>query len=333
MITDCEKKVWDWKSTLCDHVRIMTRIPMMLLAPLFLTAPQIEAVQSSVSDINSSNIGAVWHNHMKQISGLDGNMTRVQKFTRYGRSFGRTDGAGSSSEAMYNELVVGQSAMVARAAEAAAFLQFHMDMVGNTVLGFLRGTCRGSKRAEQSIFFEIIFVVYYITMYSTMALLSSALKMITTESPGILILIYLIHSVFAAIFIIPIGILSIFIIPVVGDKAPLPARRDYVQIVEDDLSTVVTYSIDLVKPSQSSKVGMRFGSNAAGQVMVSNIKAGSIASMSELQIGDVIFSINGESLVNSFPKDAAAILMNASGVVKIVASLSEGTFFDEDETV
>jgi hypothetical protein len=335
MTSDSQKKLWNWQSALVDHVRITVRIPMMILAPVILTAVQIEAIQSAVSDVNSSNIGSVWHKRMSQIAGLDGAKTKVQVFSRYGRSFGSSDGAGSNAEAMYNELVVGQSAMVARAAEATAFLQFHMDLVGNTVLAFLRGTLRGAKRNEQSVIFEIIFVIYYISMYSTMAFASSALKNLPSDSPGIYVSITIVQCLFASMFIIPFGIAGVLMLPVYifngGEASPLPPR--HYATIPDEISSIVTYSIDVVKPSQQSKVGMRFGSNVLGQVMITNIKQTSIASMSNLQIGDTIFSINGKSATNVTPKEAAAILLNASGVVNIVAAHSEESVFDEECTV
>ena len=44
MTSDSQKKLWNWQSALVDHVRITVRIPMMILAPVILTAVQIEAI-------------------------------------------------------------------------------------------------------------------------------------------------------------------------------------------------------------------------------------------------------------------------------------------------
>ena len=116
-----------------------------------------------------------------------------------------------------------------------------------------------------------------------------------------------------------------------GEAAPLRPRHDYAMISDD--ASMGTYSIDVVKPTGVTKVGMRLGSNALGQVMISNIKPGSIAYMSDLQIGDVVYSINGENVTNKSPKEAAEILMNASGVLNIVAAHTEESIFDEEGTV
>lgn len=313
----------------------MVRIPIMMMAPLVLTAQQIEAVQTAVTEVNSSNIGSVWHKRMNQVAGLEGSRTKVQLFLRFGRSFGSSDGAGSTAEIMFDELAVGQSAIVARAAEAVAFLQFHMDLVGNTVLAFLRGTLRGSRRNEQNAIFEVIFVIYYITMYSIMAIAASALTSIPQKSPRIYLSITVFQCMFASLFIVPFGITGILMLPFYifsgVEAVPLPSR--HYTAVPDEMSLIETYSIDIVKPSQQSKVGMRFGSNVLGQVIITNIKSDSIASLSNLGIGDIVFSINGQNVANGTPKEAASILLSASGVVKIVAAQSDESIFDDEGTV
>jgi membrane-associated protease RseP (regulator of RpoE activity) len=78
---------------------------------------------------------------------------------------------------------------------------------------------------------------------------------------------------------------------------------------------------------------MRFGSNISGQTMITHIKPNSIASLSDLSIGDNVLSVNGKSLINIPPKDAAQILKNASGVVTIVAAHTDDLVFDEEATV
>jgi len=91
MSSDSDKKLWTWQSALADHVRIMVRIPMMLLAPAFLTASHMEAVESVVSSVNSSNISSVWHKEMQRIVGPD----RICGVAMC-LSFGRTDGSGNA---------------------------------------------------------------------------------------------------------------------------------------------------------------------------------------------------------------------------------------------
>ena len=140
---------------------------------------------------------------------------------------------------------------------------------------------------------------------------------------------------FASLFIVPFGITGILMLPFYifsgVEAVPLPSR--HYTAVPDEMSLIETYSIDIVKPSQQSKVGMRFGSNVLGQVIITNIKSDSIASLSNLGIGDIVFSINGQNVANGTPKEAASILLSASGVVKIVAAQSDESIFDDEGTV
>ena len=104
--------------------------------------------------------------------------------------------------------------------------------------------------------------------------------------------------------------------------------------VDDDASADGgTFRVYLEKPSQDFKVGIRFGSNREGQVMITNMRKGSIAGASNLQIGDAIHSINELSIDSCTPRVAASTLMGASGTVVLMASRGGGTVVDDEATV
>ncbi len=330
MVSDADKKLWKWESFLLDHVRIMARIPMMLAAPFILTPRQVEAVQVAVSNTNDSNISKLWHIGSARIAAHEDN-AGVEVFNSYGRSFGLSDGAGANTWTLFDEIVAGQSKMKARAAEAVAFLQMWMDLTGNTIGAFLRGTLRGNKRDGQSVLFEIIFFLYYFVEYIIMALFALLLKVLP---PNDILHKFtcLLHTLIALSFIIPMGLIGLILLPVyiiTGlDASNLPNRQNYVPLPGDD-----TYMVTLVKPEQSQKVGIRFGANRAGDVVVTLIRPNSIAENSSLQVGDVVLSINGQSTADMIPRQAASTLMEVRGTVVLIASSSEGTIFDDEATV
>ena len=334
MSTDSDKKLWTWPSALVDHVRILVRIPMMLLAPAYLTAQQMEAVQSAVSGVNKATISAVWHKNMGRVAGLDG-ITGVEVFYGYGRSFGLSDGTGTNTWDLYDEISEGNGSMAARSADAVAFLQLWMDLMGNTIGAFLRGTLKCSKREEQNVLFEFIFFIYYIVLYIMMVMGALSLKCAPAKSAFAYKVVQFVHSFIVSLYILPFGIIGLLALPLyicAGVEAtPLPSRLGYTAVGGDD--DVATYTINLVKPDKASKVGIRFGSNTSGQVMVTNIKSGSIASASDLEIGNIILSINGKNVVGRTPREAAAILLNAHGVVTVTATHDHGTVVDEEATV
>ncbi len=331
MISDTEKKLWKWQSCLLDHVRLMVRIPTMLAAPFILTAQQIEAIQVAVNNTNNSNIGKVWHKDMARIAAFDGS-TGVEIFSTYGRSFGLSDGAGADSWAVYDEIAQGQSKLKARAAEAVAYMQLWMDLTGNTIGAFLRGTLKFNRREDQNIVFEVLFFLYYFWEYVLMVLASKIFMLVPADSRfykcG-----FFVHTLVAASFIIPIGLIGLVLLPVyvvVGiDASTLPDRQHYVSLASGNDS----YAVTIVKQTQEQKVGIRFGGNRSGDIVITNIRAGSIAEDTVLEIGDMVLSIDGQSTSGMTPRQAAATLVLLSGPIEIVASSVEGTVVEDDATV
>ncbi len=365
---DANKKLWTWQSALVDHVRIMLQVPMMLISPAFLSAKEMEAVQSSVSDINSCNLSTIYRREAARMMNLDSSERDV--WISFGRGFGLKDGTGREVENLRQRIAEESNNIKASMAHSLAFFQLWMDLMGNTILGFLRGTLCGKRRSEQSVLFEILFFVYYIIPYIVLVVLALLLKIIPANIPGLAKMIYKIIHVFqvlvAAIFIIPFGLIGIVTLPlyiITGrDASPLPSRNDYTPIPPIDIEensavdnivgdnsvvefsdpdgSVVTegefFTVTLVKPTPESKVGIRFGSNRAGQVMITNIRKGSIAAETSspgLEIGDLMNSINGLAMESKSPKFAAATLLGSAGTVTLVLSRGGGTIVDDEATV
>lgn len=330
-MADTDKKLWKWESFLLDHVRVMTRLPIILFAaPLFLTAQQMEAIQLAVSEINKSNIGKVWHKSLQRMAKLD-SITGMEVFNSYGRSFGLSDGAGANTWALYDEILVGKSANTARAAESVAFMQMWMDLLGNTIGAFLRGTLTCNKREEQSVVFEILVTLYYFVEYVLMAL-ATLIMSVMPANDIVYKLVYFIHAIVAACFIIPIGIIGLVALPIyiiAGlDASTLPNREGYTAVEGED-----TYTVKFIKPFVDQKVGIRFGGNTSGQVVITNIRPDSIAATTQLQIGDVVLAINNRGVENIPPRQAATILKGSTGEITIEASTSDGTIVNDEDTV
>jgi hypothetical protein len=339
MIPDTDKKVWTFVSSSVDAVRIMVRLPMMLVAPLFLSAQEMEAVQSAICGVNKSNISNLYHKEMERIAKMSGT-TGVEAFVAYGRKFGLSDGSGETMWNIYDEIVVGRGKMAARSAEAVAYLQLWQDLVGNTIGAFLRGTLKCKKREEQNVFFEVLFFLYYFPLYILMAIGTLMLKCLPANAFFYKLTTFT-QTLFAVVWNIPLGLIGLLFLPFFmcckASPAVLPARaasRGYTTVPDNDLeSGDGTYTTTLDKPNAEAKVGIRFGSNTSAQVMITNIRAESIASKSDLEIGDIVHSINGQTLSGRTPREAASALLSASGIVTIQATHADSSVVSEEATV
>lgn len=303
-----------------DHIRIMVRIPMILAAPLFLTTSQIEVIQSAVCDVNSTNISTKWHTHMKRVSGLENQTAGLEEFSSYGKSFGISDGTGYEVDELAASIREKYSMAVSYAIDAAAIQQMWMDLMGNTILAFLRGTLVGSPRKEQSRIFEVIFFAYYFVLYLFIDITSRTLVKLPSNKPFLYNIITVAQFIISSVFIIPVGVAGLAMLPfyIFGGREaqPLPSRGNYVT-VPDNATSQITYTINLVKPTQDSKVGMRLGFNSTRQIMINSIKPNSIASASDLRAGDVIISVNGKKLTKISPEEVTDYLLKSTGVLKI----------------
>jgi len=339
MIPDTHKKVWTAVSSTVDAVRIMVRLPMMLFAPFFLSAQEMEAVQSAICGVNKSNISNLYHKEMERIANISGT-TGVEAFVAYGRKFGLSDGSGETMWSIYDEIVEGRGKMAARSAEAVAYLQLWQDLVGNTLGGFQRGTLKGNKREEQNVIFEVLFFLYYFPLYIFMAIGTLMLKCLPANG-FFYKLVNFINTLFAIVWNLPLGLIGLLFLPFFmcfkASPAALPARaagRGYSTVPDGDSeSGDSTYTTTLDKPTVEAKVGIRFGSNTSAQVIITNIKSGSIASKSDLEIGDVVHSINGQGLSGRTPREAASTLLSSSGIIMIEASHDASSVVSEEATV
>lgn len=339
MIPDTDKKLWTFVSCSVDAVRIMVRLPMMLVAPFVLSAQEMEAVQSAICGVNKSNISNLYHKEMERIAKMSGT-TGVEAFVAYGRKFGLSDGSGETMWDIYDEIVVGRGKMAARSAEAVAYLQMWQDLVGNTLGAFLRGTLKSKKREEQNVIFEVLFFIYYFPLYITMAISTLMLKFLPANEMFYKLITFDL-TLFVIVWNLPLGLIGLLCMPFFArckaSPAVLPARassRGYATVPDNDVeSGDSTYTTTLDKPNAETKVGIRFGSNTSAQVMITNIRAGSIASTSDLEIGDIVYSINGQALSGRTPREAATALLTASGIVTMEASHADSSVVSEEGTV
>jgi len=337
MSADDYKKVWTFQSSSVDAIRIVVRLPMMILAPFFLSAQEIEAVQSAICGVNKANISNVYHQEMERIANMS-SIVGVEVFVGYGRSFGLADGSSDTMWTLFDEIAEGKGMIAAKSAEAVAYLQLFQDLVGNTIVGFLRTTLKGKKRQEQNLAFETFFFIYYFPLYVLMAAGTSVLRFFPANEYSYK-LVTLIQTIFAAVFLIPFGLIGLLVLPIVictgASTSPLPSRMDYSAIPDDDVEGggPDTFTAVISKPARAAKVGIRFGSNTSGQAMITNIKQGSIAASSDLEIGDLVFSINGKSLVGRSPREAASTLLAASGNITVEATHADSSVMNEESTV
>lgn len=325
-----------------DAVRILIRVPMMFASPLLLSAKEIEAVQETISGVNKASISRFYHQEMSRISGLDG-ITGVEAVTGYARSFALSDGTSTSMWAVFDEIAAGKGNMAAKSVEAMAYQQYWQDLVSNTIGTFLRGTLKGQSRAEQNIVFEVLFFLYYFPLYVLMVLGLMILKVFPSNNEYLFKFVTLIETAFLTIFTLPFGLLGLLMLPIAMmtkiSSSPLPSRQGYEEIPETDEEEAGTrqlpgtYLTFITKPKKDMKVGLRFGSNTSGAVVVTNIKQGSLAESSELLVGDLVFNINGTTLEGKSPRYAASLLLGSVGKIAIEGTHADASIVDDEGTV
>jgi hypothetical protein len=255
---------------------------------------------------------------------------RLEVLSIYGKSFGITDGTGCHVDELGVSMVETFSPVFYRAVEAVAIQQMWMDLMGNTILAFVRGTLTGSPRKEQNRIFEIVFFFYYIMLYFFLLMESRILETLPSNQPLLYKTITWINGAVSSIFIVPVGFAGLVMLPFYifhgGEAQPLPSRGSYVPVPEDSSTSGITYAIDLVKPTQDSQVGMRLGFNSKGQIIITSIKPNSIASSCDLRAGDAILSVNGKNLRNNSPEEVTQFLRNSTGVLTITVAHMAGIF-------
>mmetsp|Transcript_24661 Transcript_24661/g.28507 ORF Transcript_24661/g.28507 Transcript_24661/m.28507 type:complete len:223 (+) Transcript_24661:24-692(+) len=219
------------------------------------------------------------------------------------------------------------------------------NLVGNTMMDFFSFTLRGNQRFEQSFLFEVLFTIYYVPLYVLLVLyyttidLSSKYLSEVPKAAGSLIFkfLFMLASIIVIFYIIPYGIIGLIskIWLKEKDRTPIAAKTGYTQIADtpdtESISTLKT--ISFVKPEQSKKIGIRFGSDDDGNVIVSNIRQNSIAEMAGLKIGDVVYTVNGTDIGKVPPRRVAHTLSAAVGDIKMEVMKSSGVSEFDETTV
>lgn len=78
-----------------------------------------------------------------------------------------------------------------------------------------------------------------------------------------------------------------------------------------------SYFVSLYKHSRKTKVGVKFTRDNYGFINIGYIRPGSIFEETELDVGDVVYEINGLSVEGMSANDVASKLRNAKKVVTL----------------
>ena len=82
------------------------------------------------------------------------------------------------------------------------------------------------------------------------------------------------------------------------------------------VTTESSRSVQLNKATKATKVGVSFQKADDGSVRIIKIRENSLASQTDLKVGDAVVSINGEAVDTS--QDAAKTLRAAKGPIELV---------------
>lgn len=260
-----------------------------------------------------------------------------------GRTFASSNGYGSKLGSLESEIehvsTRQGSEWSSRVARAVCLKQYWMDLMGNTIMSFLKGFGPdGHFREDSGVWFMGLFFLYYVMAYLVMFIGSFIISHIgmfpfhqRVRSVLYLVFFYL-SIVFSAYYIVPLGIMGILLYPFVPFSEPLSSREEYSPIRSDD-APLETFTTIVRKPNKEQKVGVRFGTSRSGSVMITHIKEGGLVeTQTDLAVGDTVHKINKTSMVGKTPKVAAQTLLEAVGEISIVASHDESTVYD-DHTV
>lgn len=356
LLAERQTKQWTLSSCLADHSRILVNsLPLALLAPFFFSPEQIETIESSVAAVNHSQLSTTSRKAMsalldpQQLTEVDG----LEVLVGLGKSFGFSNGYGSKYTSLEHQFSSSSTykmpAFVFKVATAVCLKQYWMDLMGNTLLSFMDGIFdtreRRIFREENSILFQAAFFLYYILAYLLMtigafvlAIFARILISIPMIRTTIYLLCYYLSIIFSSFFIVPLGLLGIVLSPcfvIKQSKNPLASKEEYSIIPQNqdrNYNALLpgTFTTTVNKSKREQKVGVRFGSNRVGAVMVTHIKAGGlIDTETDLAVGDTVFRIGTVDLIGKTPKVAAQTLLDSVGTISIVASHDESSIYDD----
>jgi hypothetical protein len=340
---DLNKSQLTWESALKYHSSFLTKVVPALSALYILEASEIEAIGKAINSINDCNLSAVRHDGMTRL--LDGNGDNItasagsiKLFKSYGREFAKYYDTGRRTKSAHNEILVTKSPEAANAAEGVAYLEMWENLVGNSIMAFLNGTMAGIKGPEQNMALEILTLVQFFPMYVVLALYYTMMSLLPPVcSTSVFYKVnYVIITMIQFLFVFAVGAISLIVdlYKTCTSSSPAPSRTrgGYIEIessVEQD--NIIT--VELVKPVQDMKVGLRFGAGSSKVLMISNTKPNGMADNAGLRIGDEVKTINGQNAEGMSPKEGANLILTAIGVVRFEVKRSDNLFEYDEETV
>ena len=342
LLSDTQKKQWNFSSCFIDHARLLSSLPLTLVSPLFFSLKQIETLEASVAGVNHCNLSIDSRRAMGGLLGQQEGGIGLEICVGLGRTFASSNGYGSKLGSLESEIEAVStrqgSEWASRVARSVCLKQYWMDLMGNTVTSFLRGFVRdGRFREDSEVWFLGPFFLYYALPYLAMSIGSFCISRIVMlpvhrRIRSILYLVfYYLSIVFSASYIVPLGIIGILLYPFIPFTEPLSSREEYSPI--HSAMPPETFTTVVHKANKDQKVGVRFGTSKSGSVMVTHIKEGGlIETETDLAIGDTIYKIGSTSLIGKTPKIAAQTLLEAVGEIPIVAGHDESSVYD-DHTV
>jgi hypothetical protein len=363
---DTYKALFNLQSMFVIHAKLLLHLPMYLAAPFILELSEINIISDAVNKINDCNLSSVHQLGMETLlsekdQSANNNSTNSntrhtsnfddRSFHIYGEEFATHNGnPNPNTNELFNQIAIVKSSIwAARATKAVAHFELSETLLGNTIMAFINGTIRCNKREEQSFLFELLFFFYFFPLYIVLALYYTLLRLVP---------VCFCHSFFYRIhfwiiamiqitYSFPIcllGILFILCLDPNTTSRPTKSKNGYHTIPggngigngEGSVAgiQVPQYTkIEFLKPRYDQKVGLRFGSDSSNNLMISNIKPNGLASKSGLRIGDIIRTLNGGDASDMSPREAATMLLEFSGVVRMDIEHSENAIEYDENTI
>jgi hypothetical protein len=327
------KKQHTWRSSVRMHSDLLLQFIPNLVALLQLNASEIDAIGNAVNDVNDCNLSAVRHEAMSKFLLIESTGRQMALFKVYGKEYARYDsGDATATRDLFEEISTTKSSSAAMATQAVAFFETWENLLGNTIMASLNGLMNGGTREEQSFIFLVVNFLYFFPIYVVLAIYYTVLSVVPKflNTPILYKVNYFIISLIDVCAMLPVSLLCLLLRTVVETSPPLGSRTEYIPIVNDIPKNSM---VEIVKPSQEMKVGIRFGCGQNGNLLISNVKHGSLASTAGLRIGDQVKSINGRDVQKLSPKFAANIMLEAIGVVRLGISQSNQLAEYDERTV
>jgi len=237
-------KIWDWKSSLSDHVRILLNAPYFFIAPFVLSPKAIETMQLSINSANKCPYCTGLHSEIGRMAGLsdaskvnvegelstDEEKENLTLFAEFGQAFGTHNGwlnhhGDEELQVKYDAIKEEYGELAAKCANGAAYSLMWGSTAGNTINNFLFQTLRGNIREDTNPIFEGILFLYYVICYTLIVITSKILKYMPEGVPeAVSIVLHIILHIIVVSFVLPYAIVGCLAYPFIGlENEPLPS--------------------------------------------------------------------------------------------------------------